>query len=90
MTREEAILLLAKASAAYPNKHPDFKESPQIFETWVQALQEGDAQTALQNLNQHVRKSNFFPDIADFLREPKFVEDSSKVLMLESAHVNAF
>ncbi|WP_336774236.1 hypothetical protein [Paenibacillus sp. MMO-58] len=59
---------MAKASAAYPNKAPDFRRNPQILELWVERLASVDAAIGLANLNRHIDSSNFFPDIADIVR----------------------
>ncbi|WP_201009057.1 hypothetical protein [Paenibacillus glycanilyticus] len=61
-------MLLAKAAGAYPNKAPDFRRNPQIFEIWVERLANVDAATGLANLDRHIDSSNFFPDIADIVR----------------------
>ncbi|WP_132303290.1 hypothetical protein [Paenibacillus sp. BK033] len=59
---------MAKATAAYPNKAPDFRRNPQILELWVERLASVDAAAGLANLNRHIDTSNFFPDIADIVR----------------------
>ena len=75
MTRDQVTLLLAKASVAYQNKAPDFKQKPQLFELWVERLANVDPQMALNNLNRHIDSSNFFPDIADIVRhDPAIVQ----------------
>jgi hypothetical protein len=73
INREQVGLLLAKASAAFPSKAPNLKNNPQIFELWVERLAFIDPNLALQNLNDHIDDSNFFPDIADIIRE-RYVE----------------
>ncbi|WP_041613364.1 hypothetical protein [Paenibacillus sp. JDR-2] len=60
---------MAKATAAYPNKSPDFNRNPQVFNLWVERLANVDGDTALANLNRHIDTSNFFPDIADIVKK---------------------
>lgn len=69
MNRDQVTLLLAKAAGAYPNKAPDFRRNPQIFEIWVERLARVDATTGLANLDRHIDSSNFFPDISDIVKK---------------------
>ncbi len=73
---------MAKAAGAFPNKAPNFKANPQIFEIWVEHLANVDGMTALANLDRHTASSNFFPDIADIVKEAP--EESNKLLLAAS------
>ncbi|MCM3632893.1 replicative helicase loader/inhibitor [Paenibacillus camelliae] len=71
MNRQEVTLILAKASAAYPNQAPNFVENPSIFELWCEMLSDVDAQLGISNLNQHIMTSSFFPTISDIAKQPE-------------------
>jgi len=60
--------LLGKASAAYPSKAPDLRNNPQIFDEWVEALENMDPIIAFENYRLHRASSKWFPDIADIVR----------------------
>lgn len=82
MTEQEVRLLLAKAVAAYPNKAPNFKESPGTLQIWVERLQFTDPIVALENLNHHIDNEKFFPDIADIVKKRRI--DVSKQFRLQT------
>jgi hypothetical protein len=68
MNRDQVAILLAKASAAYPNQAPELSKNNQIFEVWVERLAQIDPQRALNNLDVHIDSNRFFPTIADVVR----------------------
>lgn len=88
MDRQQVALLLAKASAAFSNSAPNFKQNPQIFEVWVEMLAQTDPQRALNNLNKHIKESTFFPTIADIVKQERICGDirtleETQALLLE-------
>lgn len=68
MNQQEVSLLMAKATAAFPNSAPNLRKEPAIFQLWCEMLRDIDAQRALNNLNIHIMNSEFFPAIADIVR----------------------
>lgn len=98
MNKQEVSLLLAKASAAFPNSAPNFKENPGIFALWCEMLQDIDPQRALRNLNIHIQNNSFFPAISDIIRndlqslpdhEQQRLETSRLLALKDSWHEQA-
>ncbi|SFE42571.1 hypothetical protein SAMN04487969_102459 [Paenibacillus algorifonticola] len=79
-------LLFAKAANAYPNRAPDLKQDPGVFEVWVERLAPIDAGRALRNLNIHIDNERFrFPVPADLIRND-LQSTNERYLQLEAAH----
>jgi len=61
-----------------------------IFEIWVERLAKVDAQQALQNLNEHIDSSSFFPTIAEIIRRDPERPAYYNQLQLETAELAAY
>lgn len=88
MTRNEIILLLGKASAAFSNSAPNFKQNPQIFNEYAEALENMDAKTAFANYEKHRDTGEFFPSIAVLKKAERICGDirtleETQALLLE-------
>ncbi|OBZ13312.1 hypothetical protein A7975_10665 [Bacillus sp. FJAT-26390] len=76
---------MTKAAAAYPNSAPNFRQSPHLFQPWLEMLAIFDGETALRNLHRHISSSTFFPTIADIMRAEPDSTTHGELLLLEAS-----
>lgn len=78
---------MAKAIASYPNKAPDLRKNPQIFEIWVERLATIDPERGLRNLDIHIDNNpDWFPLVGNIIRNDLIdISPNHEILRLETA-----